>query len=138
VSPLSKDPEARAAQLRNLRSTAATKHGAQSEQVTREGRERILAELRQTFPHASERLLVIQAQRLSQLEQLTAYLDRKGPILHERYGRVREAAQMCERIAASAEKTHLALEAQAREANGKPGGLEALRAIGQQIGVDGG
>ena len=129
--PLSSDPNARAAQLRNLRSDAATKHGAQSEEATREGRERFLAELQETFPHAAEQLLAIQAQRLSQLEQLTRFLDAKGPILHWRYGRVREAAQLHERISTSAEKAHLLLEAQARENGGQrgvpAGALEASR-----------
>jgi hypothetical protein len=119
--PLSSDLAKRAVQVSNLRRDAAVKHGARSEAAIREGRERFLAELQETFPHAAEQLLAIQAQRLSQLEQLTNFLDQKGPILHWRYGRVREAAQLHERIATSAEKTHLLLEAQARENGGQRG-----------------
>jgi hypothetical protein len=128
---LSEDPAKRQNQLANLKPTAATKHGAGSEQATREGRERFLVELRETFPNAAEQLLVVQAGRLSQLEQLTQFLDEKGPILHARYGRVREAAQLHERISTSAERAHLLLEDRERENGGTPGvphaALEASR-----------
>ena len=102
--PLSNDPSARQKQLANLKTTAATTHGAQSEQAIRPLRERFVVELSAAFPSATKAEVAIQAQRLAQLELLGAFLDEFGVIRHRRRGDVFPAAAMAERIAANYER----------------------------------
>jgi hypothetical protein len=110
--PLSSDPQAREAQLANLRQ-GNPQHGARSEVAIRPRRERLLAELRTEFPDAAERRLIVQAHRLAQLELLVEFADDRGVIAHRRRGTVYPAAQMAERIAAAFLVEQDRLEAQA-------------------------
>ena len=119
--PLSSDPQARQAQLANLRRGQPV-HGALTEATVRPRRERLLAELRAEFPSASERRLIVQAHRLAQLELLGEFADERGVIAHRRRGTVYPAAALAERIASAFLAEQDRLEAQAREAgdNGAP------------------
>jgi hypothetical protein len=110
--PLSSDPQARKAQLANLRKGQPV-HGALTESRTRPLRERYLAELRGEFPTANERRLIVQAHRLAQLELLGDFADERGVIAHRRRGTVYPAAAMAERIACAFLAEQDRLEAQA-------------------------
>jgi hypothetical protein len=131
----SSDPVKRAAQLANLRQNAAVKHGATSEAKVRPLREQYLAELRQEFPNASERRLLIQAHRLGQLELLGIFADERGVIRHRRRGDVFPAAALAERIATSYLAEHDRLEQQEREAGASNG--HSLGAIEAELAGDG-
>jgi hypothetical protein len=129
--PLSQDPEARARQLANLRSTSAVQHGANSEQLIRPLREKYLAELAAAFPNASAAELAIQAHRLAQIELLGAFLDERGVIRHKRRGDVFPAVSMAEKLAAAYERQHAAMREREQASGGDP--QAAIDAIMREI-----
>jgi hypothetical protein len=125
--------------LANLKQNNIASHtsGAHSELAVRPFRERYLAELRAEFPNASERRLLIQANRLGQLDLLAAFTDERGVIRHRRRGDVFPAASLAEKIASAYLAEHDRLEAQERErATPDPG--EALRRHVAQISAESG
>jgi hypothetical protein len=126
--PASRDPVKRQAQLANLRNGKTPTHGAQSEVRVRPLRERYLAELAVTYPNATDHELVIQAQRLAQLELLGAFLDERGVIRHRRRGDVFPAASLAEKIASAYERQAAVLAERERQ-HGKSSPHDALRAI---------
>jgi len=135
--PLSKNQAARARQLANLKSTGALKHGARSEGAIRPRADELFAELLEEFPNGSVRVLRLQARRLSKLEGLGRFLEERGELRNRRLGELFPAAAMEESLTVAFLNTQAKLEAQQREAAGKPAaGLEALRAKGAQIARD--
>jgi hypothetical protein len=127
--PLSNDSEARQRQLANLRQNAATTHGASSEIVIRDARERYLIELAEAFPSATHPELVIQAGRLAKLEALAAYIDARGVIRHQRRGDVFPAAALEEKIAAAYERQAAVLLDRQRAAVNHPLALDQYLAM---------
>jgi hypothetical protein len=86
--PLSSDPDARAKQLANLKTSAAVTHGAQSGALIQARRDELLAELVAEFPSESRRVLLVQAHRLAVAERAMAYADAHGILRHARTGEV--------------------------------------------------
>lgn len=127
IVALSSDPKARAAQLANLRSTAAETHGADGA-AARQLAERYLAELAAEFPSASERVLRVQARRLAKLDRLATYLEGVGEIRHKRRGEVYPASALEEKIAGAylAEHARLAELERLARAERPAAALEAL------------
>jgi len=131
--PLSADPVARAAQLANLRSGAAkTTHGALSEALIQQATTMYLAELSREFPGASERVLRLQARRLSKLDRLASYLEGRGEIRNRRTGEVFAASALEERITGAYLATHERLEQQ-REQVGTGSPLAGLADAGRLV-----
>jgi hypothetical protein len=125
--PLSQDPEKRANQLANLKTTSAIKHGARSEERVRPLRERHVAELAKAFPSATELEVAIQAHRLAQLDLLGAFMDERGVIRHKRRGEVFPAAGLMEKIATSFERQQAILLERERTKGAPP--AQALESI---------
>jgi hypothetical protein len=120
--PLSSDPEKRAAQLANLRPNAATRHGVNVEARLAPLRERYLAEQRRLFPSAGEDEVTIQASRLAQMEVLQDFLDRRGPIRHQRQGQTFAAADLLAKVTQAYERRRDLLAAR-EERNSEPESL---------------
>lgn len=120
--------------MANLRPDAALKHGGRADALTRGRADELFAELSGEFPNASERVLRLQARRLSKLEGLGRFLEERGELRNRRLGEAFPAAAMEEQVTAAFLATQAKLEAQQREAADKPAaGLEALRAHGARI-----
>lgn len=131
--PLSPDPEARKAQLANLRADAATVHGARSEAKLKPSRERYLTELRDQFPAAGEDELIMQASRLAQMDLLQQFLDWRGVIRDRRRGETFPAAQLLASITAAYERRRDILAERERTKGEQPEDLQAYlqRTYGQ-------
>ena len=128
--PLSKDENARQRQLANLKTTAATKHGAQSPDAVREAAKRFFTELRETFPSADDSEIVIMAQRRAQIEMLGRYIAERGTVIrHQRRGEVYPAAAMMEKLSAAYEKQFGVLRDRERAAVDRPLALDEYLAM---------
>lgn len=100
----------------------AVTSGFYSKDLIKPLRERYLERLRDEFPDASERTLVVQAARLVRMEQLERFIDERGVIRHKRRGDIFPAVAMAEQISRGYLQTQERLEAQRRDHN-KPESL---------------
>jgi hypothetical protein len=107
--------EARARQLANLKSDAAVRTGVYSEVRLEPLRERYLAELRGAYPGASLDQLRTLSQRKAMATQLSAFLDARGIIRHQRRGEPFPAAALLARLLDGIDKQIAALEEQQAE-----------------------
>ena len=90
--PASQDPEKRARQLANLRSSAAVTHGAHSGELIRQATAEHVANLSRTLPSATGEEIAVQASRMAMIERLVAYVEARGLIADARKGTVHHAA----------------------------------------------
>jgi hypothetical protein len=90
--PLSTDPQRRANQLANLKSTNAVKHGANSEALVRPMAERYSVELREQFPDEGDWWIKLMGRRLAKIERRAVYCEGRREV-HQRRGTVIPAAK---------------------------------------------
>lgn len=127
--PLSSDPDRRAKQLANLRSSAAVTHGAHSGALIREAAGEHLANLKQQLPNASEEELWVQASRMAQIQRLSAFVEAKGLIRDQRKGTVFAAANLLATLSTQFERQHQLLLDRERSAGAnRSTSLEAIAA----------
>jgi hypothetical protein len=107
--PLSPDPNARKAQLANLKANAHHIHGAHSETALAPLRAGYAAELAEAFPSASKAEISLLAHRQAQLHVLAAWMDKHGVLANKQRGVPFPAVQLHERIAAAFEKQYALL-----------------------------
>jgi len=121
---LSKDPEARARQManlrpENLRPDAALKHGTRSDAIVGELTSGYERELEETFPGEPAVWRRIQATRMAKIALLSDYLARRPSlVLNLRTGKLNPAA-------AEQESLSRALLADLEKAEGRKGGRAA-------------
>lgn len=122
--------------MANLRSDAALKHGARSEEGIRELTRTLEAELGRVYPGESDVWLKLQARRLAKITKLGAYLEsRPSEVLNQRTGKLNPAAAEEEALT----RALLADFERAQQRKREPGaGLAALRQIGAEMGDSGG
>jgi hypothetical protein len=138
--PLSKDPQKRANQLKNLRPEnlrpdAAVKHGARSEAIVQELSSGYQRELRERFPAESDYWVTLQARRMAKIKLIGEYLEKRPSIvLNLRTGKLNPAAAEEESLSKALLADLERADARRRDAGGSPAaGLEALRQRGAQI-----
>jgi hypothetical protein len=120
--PPSRDPEKRAAQLRNLRPDAALKHGAYAEAKLEPLRERFAAELAEQFGAvASEDELRLAADRRAKVEVINEWLAKRGLLADRRTGKPRSVMQLGDRLQTAYERQLAELR---RRGGGRASGRE--------------
>jgi hypothetical protein len=93
-----KTPESRARQLANLKSMDALKHGAYSAAMLRPARERVLAELTQSFPGVRVDLLQIAAAKRARIVLIQEFIDERGIIKNRQRGEFYPVLTLLERL----------------------------------------
>jgi hypothetical protein len=110
--PLSRDPDARSAQLANLKQNSPERSktaGAHSPARLAPLRDQAAVELAARFPSASSEEVALLAHRRAQLELLAKWMDDRGLFANRQRGTVFPAVQLHERIATAFERQIAAL-----------------------------
>lgn len=81
---LSSDPQARAAQLANLRPGARVDHGATGQLLLSPLREKHRERLLADYPTIGDRRLALLSDLLARIELASGYLDRRGLVVDKR------------------------------------------------------
>jgi hypothetical protein len=111
----------------------ALKHGAYSEGTLAEVRARHLGELREEFPQASERILLLQAGRLARLEVLMGFFGDLGlQALVDGKGKPRATTLLMGQLETAIERTHWALSGEAPSGGGADPYAEYERIVAER------